>query len=208
MTKPPVLRRSAKSPLAPDAGKAGEIGAPVTLARLVTPESQWHRGKRRRADKFSFFSVRRALALLRPDVDRKPEPRPLDFAAIDRRCRVAGHETGHDVGAPGNRRQIQVLLYRAVDIVETVCQQRRPGRYHRAEPGQVMLLFQTETCLAEAVDVSCRRPKNGSCVPHWRSRTTPRVPVERASRRKAAGWRLGPNPRRSQFHIIQPSVVK
>ena len=124
--------------LAPDAGEALEIGGAVAGAVRVVPEAERHRRKGRGADELALDAGRRRAALGVAHLDREPEARSLDLAAVHRPGRVAEHEAGEDVGAARDRGEVQVGLHRLVDEVEGLRRQRRAGREHRPEAREIV----------------------------------------------------------------------
>ena len=48
--------------------------------------------------------------LVVPDIDGQPEARPLDLAAPNGFHRIAEHEAGNDIGAAGDRDELDVEL--------------------------------------------------------------------------------------------------
>src|SRR5690606_19831544 len=93
------------------------------------------------------------LAFIAPYTDFHAEPAALQLAAPHRQYRAAQCEAGDDVGAAGDRGELQVGLDRAVDVIEAFRRQRRTGGEQRAQRGQVVGPAGLETEFGEAVDV-------------------------------------------------------
>src|SRR5688572_11376859 len=128
-----------------------EVGGAVLGAVRVVPETDRHAGKGLGADELALLALER-LAVLVEDLDRHAEALRLDFAAPYRAHRVAEHEAGHDVGAPGDRRQADVVLDVTVDVVEALGKKRRARGKDRAEPVQAMRFLWLHARLGERVD--------------------------------------------------------
>src|SRR3546814_13324123 len=62
----------------------------------------------------------------------------LKLAPPYRADRVAEREAADDVRAAGDRREMEVLLDGGVDVVEGLRHQRRPGRRHGPDGGEVV----------------------------------------------------------------------
>src|SRR3546814_2322891 len=82
--------------------------------------------------------------------------RSLDLAAPNRADRIAADEAGDDVGAAGDRRQADVVLDVAVDVVEALRHQRRAGRGDEPHAGEVVSGLRVEARLVQGIDVLCR----------------------------------------------------
>ena len=195
--------------VAPDAGKALEVRGAVLARRrdrsrsrpasTGTATCRRARPARRR---------RQRLPSSSNTSTSMPEAAALDLAAPDRQRRIAEHEARHDVGAARDRRQADVVLDALVDVVEAFRRERAAGRKHRRArlPGR-------SPCAAPARSSSARRCTSPTCRSASSARR-PRSPTARgrgrrtASRRRAAASRRAASPDTSQFHIIQPQVVK
>ena len=147
----------------PHAGEALEIGRRVAAAVGIVPKAHRHRGKRPGADQLSRLADHR-LALLVPHLDRHAEPAGLQLAAPDRRDRVAEREARHDVGAAGDRGEVQVLLDAPVDEVEALRHQRRTGRENRAERRQIVGPAGLQPRLLEGIDVFGAGPEDADPI--------------------------------------------
>src|SRR3954465_2899987 len=93
-----------------------------------------------------------SLAMPRTPPGPRAGPLGLDLPPPHRCRRIAEHETGHDVGAPGDGRQANVLFDVAVDVVEPFGQERRTRGEHGAQLLQLVRVDRLETRLAERVD--------------------------------------------------------
>src|SRR3546814_6248521 len=88
--------------------------------------------------------------------------RSLDLAAPNRADRIAADEAGDDVGAAGDRRQADVVLDVAVDVVEALRHQRRAGRGDEPHAGEVVSGLRVEARLVQGIDVLCRRDRKST----------------------------------------------
>lgn len=93
--------------MAPDAGKAREIGVVILRSVRVVPEHHRHGGEWPHADELALLRPHRP-AMLVIDIHGNSQHRSLDLAAPDGRQRIAAHEAAADVGAAGNRGELQV----------------------------------------------------------------------------------------------------
>ena len=152
MISPPCLVHSAKSPWHQIFAKALEIGGVIFLSVRIVPEHHRHRGEGLRADQFALFLLD-MLAVVGPDIHRHAETGRLDFAAPDRRGRIAEHEAGHDVGAARNRGEMQVLLDVGIDVIEAFGGERRAGRGHHPHRRQIVRLRRMHVGLFQRIDI-------------------------------------------------------
>ena len=143
--------------VAPHAGKALEVGSTVFRAVQVVEEAERHGGKGFRADEFPLLPRCRSRAVVAPDLDGKPQSRPLDFTGIDGPRRVSQHEAGHDVGAAGDGGEVQVRLDRVIDQAEACRHERRSRGKHDAQGDKVVGLARPQPGLVHGVDVFRRR---------------------------------------------------
>ena len=110
-------------PVRPDAGEALEVGGAETAAVLILPEAQRHGREGLAADQFA-LTLSQPLALVIPHLNRHAQTLALQLATPDRRGRIAQGKAGNDVGAAGDRRQAQIRLEAAVDVIEAFVRQR------------------------------------------------------------------------------------
>ena len=89
----------------------------------VVPESDRLRWEGRGANEFRFLADYR-LAGVAPGLHVHAQPATLNLAGVDRQNRVAEDETGDDVGAAADRRELQIGLDPVVDPVELLGRQR------------------------------------------------------------------------------------
>ena len=207
MMMPPCFVHSAKSPCAQIAGKPLEIGRRVFCAAGIVPELHRHRRKGHLADEFALLLAHRPARLVE-HVDRHAEPRPLDFAAPDRLRRDAEHEAGDDVGAARDRGEMQVRLDRVVDEVEVFRRERRAGRGQHAHAREIVRVARPKSRLPHRVDEFRRRAEDRHPLGRRHSRRAHCRRDGTASRRRGGASLRVARPETSQFHIIQPSVVK
>ena len=193
--------------VAPDAGKALEVRGTVFGAVGIVPESDRHRGEGRRADQFALLARARACHLV-VDVHSQPQPAALQLTAPYRPGRAAQSEAGNDVRAAGNRRQAQIGLDALVDVVEALGRERASGRQHRAQRAPARSPCAAPGRPSSAHRCTWRKCRSASCAP---VRQAPRESARdrrTGGRRTAASVAPDASPDTSQFHIIQPQVVK
>ena len=156
------------------------------------------------------FSAADRLAGIVQDLDREAEAAHLDLAAPDRAGRVAEHEAGDDVGAARDRGQLHVGLDLVVDVVEALrvpaaSRSRASARSGREivglAPAATPAFLQASMYLA-LVPKTVTRSARGHVPEHvagsgWKGEPSNRISVSSTAR-----------PPTSQFHIIQPQVVK
>ena len=143
----------------PDAGKPLEIGAPVLRAIRIVPEHDRHGREGHGADELALLAPDRAARLVE-HIDRHAEARPLDLAAPDGLRRYAEHEAGDDVGAAGNRGEVDIRLDRLVDEIEILRRQRRTRRGHHSQSRQIVAVARAKTRLAHCIDELRRRAED------------------------------------------------
>ena len=151
------------------------------------------------------------LAVLVEHLDRHAEPAaPGSRRATPARSGCRSTKQRDDVGAAGDRGEVQMSCFTCcVDVVEALGDQRRAGREHRAQRSRACASVDRPTpAFAHGVDVLRRGAEEGHASPRRRSRTARCRRDGTASRRRAAASRSAPAPTTSQFHIIQPQVVK
>ena len=90
------------------------------------------------------------LPVLVEHLDLHAQRAALDLAAPHRADRIAADEAAHDVGAAGNRRQVDVALHVLVDEVEALRRQRRSGRRHRPHAVERVRLARAQAGLRTA----------------------------------------------------------
>ncbi len=148
---PAVRRQLHVVAMAPHARVALEVGCAVLAAVRIVPEPDGHRGKRLRADQLPLLAYDRRAGFVE-DLDLHPECAHLDFAAPDWARRVAADETADDVGAAGNRRQVDIRLDVFVHEVEALRRKRRPCRRHGPETAETVCRPRADRRLADRVD--------------------------------------------------------
>ncbi len=74
--QPAMLSALGEVAMAPDAGKALEIGGAIFRAAVIGEEAERHHREGLGADEFALFTHRSRLALVRPDLDRHAKPGP------------------------------------------------------------------------------------------------------------------------------------
>ena len=193
--------------VAPDVREALEIRGAVAAAVGIVPETDGHRREGRGADEFALQALQRPAVVVE-DLDVHPEPAALQFAAIDGQRGIAECKAGHDVGAAGDRRELR-------------CRRRSPRARSRTARAPAASPS-TGSCAAardrpgrrvgirssparRGISGWCRR---GRC--QFLAGQTPQHALVRMERRAVeqhhGGCRLPGLA--SQFHIIQPHVVK
>src|SRR5256885_16365758 len=103
-----MIRRPPRSTLFPYTTLFRSGGA-VLRPGGVVPEPDRHRGEGRRAPQLAALPAPRPAGLVE-DVDRHAESAALDLAPIYRPRRTSECEARHDVGAAGDRSELQVGL--------------------------------------------------------------------------------------------------
>ena len=152
MDDQPAMRRPfGEVAMAPDIVEAVEIGGVIAAAIGIVPEADRHGGKRLAADQFALAARQRRTVLV-PDVDGEAEARPLDLALPDRLVRNAEHEAGDDVGAAGDRGEMDVALDGVIDEGEALRRQRRARRGDDLQRREIVRLAGLEAGLVDAVD--------------------------------------------------------
>src|SRR3546814_11559979 len=109
-----------------DLGIGLEIGGAIARAGGVGPEADRHARERLHADQLALLAAHRPAVVVE-HLDRHAEAAALDLAAPNRAARIAADEAGDDVGAAGDRRQPDVVLDVAADVVETIRPTPRAG---------------------------------------------------------------------------------
>ncbi len=133
----------------------------ATILRVagVVPEPHRHRRERRRAHELALelAAGRDRLAVVVVDVDLHAETAALQLAAPHRQRRATEREAGHDVGAPGDRRQAEIALHALVDVIEALRRERAAGREQRPQIREREVLARDDADLLRVVDVLGRR---------------------------------------------------
>ena len=201
---------STKSPWVPDVGIGLEVGGAIARAVRVVPEADAAcRGRASGADQLALLAAHRLALVVVEDLDRHAEAAALDLAAPDRADRVAPHEAGDDVGAAGDRGEADVLLDVRVDIVEASGTSGEPVEVTRRTGGEVVVDFGIDSRPLQGVDVLGGGAEQRACLLGLGEvEQDVAVGDRRASRRRAAASPRWPGRETSQFHIIQPQVVK
>src|SRR5439155_17471814 len=101
----------------PHAGILLKVRRSVPRSAGVVQESQRHRWERPRADQLTLLPAHGPARFIEYFY-RHAEPAALDFSAPDGKQRTAQDETGDDIGAAGNRRQVNAGLDFLIDMVE------------------------------------------------------------------------------------------
>ncbi len=172
--------------VAPDVGKALEVGGAVLLAVGVVPEADRHRREGRGADQL-------ALLADAPACRRRRRPRPpcRGRGTGSRRARPA------PIGLPSTKQETMsvppemeerqhVALDLRVDVVEALGRQRRAGRGDGAQRGEVVRLDAARARPWRRRRCTWPRCRRRSCARRRRSRTGRCRRDGRASRRRAA----------------------
>ena len=124
----PIVRSELdKVTVTPDTGKALEIGGTVSGAIGVIPESERHARERCSAHQFALFLPNRVTVLVE-HLDPHAQPAALQFSTPDRQHHAAQCKARDDVSAAGDRRQTDISLDLAVDVVEAFRCERRARR--------------------------------------------------------------------------------
>ena len=210
MTRPPCSVDLDLVAVAPDAREALEVGRAILGVVGVVPESRpasTGTATCRRA-RPSLAAGRDRPAVVIVDVDLHAEAAALQLAAPHRQRRAAEREAGHDVGAAGDRRQAEIVLHALVDVIEALRRERAAGREQRAQvararspcAGRRAIFFARSTYLADVPKCVIR---SASAKSHRSAAVDERRAVVEQQRRAARA-----RPETSQFHIIQPQVVK
>lgn len=110
----------------PDAGKAVEIGRLIPRPILIAPEFDRHGQMGIAADQLA-GNAANGTPLIIQRVDIHAEHRTLQFTAMHRLQRIAAEETGADIRAAGNGREMHIRLPVAIDIIEGLRDERRAG---------------------------------------------------------------------------------
>ena len=137
-------------------------------------------------------------------------PRPRHCSSPRHTGSVGAPSAKHDTMSvpPEIDDRQQVVLHALVDVVEALRRQRAAGREHRAHAAELEVLARDERDLLLRVDVlrrgaEVRHPlRVGQRPQSMRPRSTNGEPSYSSSVAPAA------RPDTSQFHIIQPQVVK
>jgi hypothetical protein len=122
--------------VAPDVVEAREIRRPVPGAVVVVPEADRHH-REGRVHTSSPFSPRTGVPV--SSNTSTAMPRPLHWISpATPAAWVAEHEARNDVGAARDRRQAEVGLDLAIDVLEALRHQRAAGGEHRPQRGEVV----------------------------------------------------------------------
>ncbi len=193
--------------MAPDVVEALEIGRVVLLALRVVPEETGMDGKGfvQTSSPFSAGSADPG----RPRRRRPCPGRPPGFRRPHRLGRHAEHEAGDDVGAARDRGEVHVALDAFIDVAKSLRRQRRAGGGDGADGGQVVAVDRPEprSCAARR----CTSPRCRNSVIFSACGVVEQdvaVGVEGRAVVEQQGGASPARPDTSQFHIIQPQVVK
>ncbi len=104
-------------PMAPDMGKAREIGLVVFPPSRIVPETDRHGGEGSGADQLPLLAHQR-VAIVIKHRHRHPQATTLQLTTPDRLGRIAQGEAGDDIGSPGDGRETDISLNLPIDIVE------------------------------------------------------------------------------------------
>ena len=137
----------------PDAGELFEIGGAVLAVALVAPEIKRRGGERLGAAQLARLVDRGLAAVVAQDAHVHAQRRALQFAAVHRQNRAAGEEAGDDVGAAGDRRQAQVLLDLAVDVIEAFRRQSRCAKLFDVALNKLDVRYRMPECSGVVVAV-------------------------------------------------------
>ena len=122
-----VLSRLSEVALVPKTRKAREVGALILLAIRIIPKADRHGGKGVTADKFALVAADRPARVV-DNVDVEPERGPLDLSAPHGLRGITKDETTADVRSTRDGGQMDVALYRVVDVLEAFGCEWRAGR--------------------------------------------------------------------------------
>jgi hypothetical protein len=118
----------------PDVRETLEVCSAILAAVRVVPKAERHRRERRRAHELAFLLADGA-AVGRENFDLHAEPAALQLTAMHRPQRIAEREARDQVGAAGNRGQLNVGFDAAVNEIEARRRERRACRQDRAKHG-------------------------------------------------------------------------
>src|SRR5579872_921414 len=147
-----VLGQGGVVTVMPDPWEALEVGRFVTGSIRIIPEPYGHGREGRRADQFTALATDGASALVE-NLHAHAKPASLNLSPVYRQDGAAQGEARDDVRAAGNRGEENVLLDRAIDIVETIRKQRRARGQHRAQGREIHLARRHEVALLERGNV-------------------------------------------------------
>jgi hypothetical protein len=103
----------------PDVRKSREVGVVILLVPCVVPKSDGHGRKRSGTDQFAFFVQKRAPVLI-VDFNLQGKCAALNLAFVDGKYWAALREARDDVGTARDGRQLDIRLYVAINIFETL----------------------------------------------------------------------------------------
>src|SRR5581483_6954359 len=112
--------------VAPDVRIFFEVSPPVLAAVRVVPEPERHRRERLGAHELTFLSAH-GFPFIVVYLDLHAETPALNLAAPHREERIAEHEAGNQIGAPGDGGETDVALHAAIDVVESFRRERAAG---------------------------------------------------------------------------------
>ena len=139
----------------PAAGEVGVVALPVARPVRVVPEADRHRRHRLADDQLADLADHRLPSRIQC-FHRRPQAAAGDGPGPHRPDRDRADEPGAQVGATGQRAQDHVVLHVVVDPAEALRGQRRPGRAHPAQRGQVVVAVRRDAGLGAGQQV--RRP--------------------------------------------------
>ncbi|MNG03015.1 hypothetical protein D3C84_860750 [compost metagenome] len=125
--------------LGPDPGELAEVRRAQLFPGGVIPQADRHGREMPGADQLAFLPDDSDPRIV-PDLDGHAQALALDFPATNRQQRVAVNKARNDVGSAGHRRQAQVALEVAVNIVVALGRQRGTGAQQGFQTAQVMAL--------------------------------------------------------------------
>ena len=176
----------------------------VTPAVRVVPEAHRHAGERPRADQFALSPT---LAVIVEHVDVHAEAAALQLAAVHRQHRVAEHEARNNVGAAGDRHTCTPGLIFSADVVEDSGESGEPVDSTLRSPS-------SDACVVVHAGLVQRVDVFGAGAEHVDAGLLGELESEHVGdgmkRRAVVQHQRRPSarPLTSQFHIIQPQVVK
>src|SRR5450631_844083 len=141
-----------KIAVAPHARETLEVRGVVLGAVGVVPETDRHRGERRRAYQLAFL-LAHWLAVAIVDVYAEPQTTALQLATPYRARRAPERETRDDVRPARDRRQTKIGLDALVDVVEALRRERTARREHRVERAQRVVLARYQSRFLQRIDV-------------------------------------------------------
>ena len=172
----------------PDVVERVEVGGAVPGAVGIVPEAHGHRRERTGADELALPARGQRPSVVAEDLDRHAQPARLQLALPDRKRRVAEREARDDVGAARDRGELHVRLHVAVDVVEALVGERRAGRHHQPQAGEIVGLPRLHAGLLDRREVFRRGSEDRHAfplaeVPQDRGRRVRRVALVEQQRR-------------------------